>query len=602
MTANTGDSRGPGPIRVWAPRATEVAVDFVDGPLVVATAEAGPDGAPTGWHGADVPAALVERGHPIDYALRLDGGPPRPDPRSRWQPDGVHGPSRLIDLDAHAWADDEFRPTSLQDATIYELHVGTFSAAGTFLGVIEHLDDLVDLGVTHVELLPVNAFAGEHGWGYDGVDLYAPHRAYGHPHDLQDLVDACHQRGLAVLLDVVYNHLGPEGNYLGELGPYFTDRHHTPWGDALNVDGPDSDEVRRFVVDNALHWLRHYHVDGLRLDAVHAIIDTSAVHLLEQLRCEVDALSRDTGRPYVLVAEYEGNDPRLVRDLDLGGYGLDAVWADDVHHALHTALTGERSSYYADYDGLADLVRCLHDGVAYAGRWSPFRRRTVGRDHTGISGAQLVACLQNHDQVGNRARGERAAELMGPARQAIGAALLLTGPWVPLLFQGEEWAATSPFPFFADHDGELAEAVRAGRRAEFAEFGWAPEDVTDPEDPGTFAAATLRWDERNEPAHATMLAWYRTLIGLRRTDPALRDPSLPVTAELDGPRLVVHRPGIAGELLVVAAVGDEADLDLPPWAILRAEHGGAVLDDAGSLRLPADSVAIVEVPTASATG
>jgi maltooligosyltrehalose trehalohydrolase len=506
-------------IDLWAPRATAVAVDLGTTTVAMTAGEGG-------WFQAEVPAGE------IDYAFRLDGGEPLPDPRSPWQPHGVHGPSRRFDPGAFAWTDAGFSSVPLDRAVVYELHVGTFSPEGTFAGVVPLLPHLVGLGVTHVELMPVNAFAGRWGWGYDGVGLYATHPAYGTPADLQALVDACHRHGLAVLLDVVYNHLGPEGNYLDRFGPYFTDRYRTPWGEAVNVDGPDSDEVRAFIIDNATRWLRDFHIDGLRLDAVHAIVDTSAVHLLEALRAATDDVAAATGRPKLLIAEHEGNDPRLVRPRPTGGYGLDAVWDDDVHHALHTALTGEHTSYYEDYEGAADVVRGWRDGWAFAGRWSPHRRRTVGRpDDPPRAGDHLVACLQNHDQIGNRARGERIAMLTSVAHQKVGAALLLTGPFVPLLFQGEEWAASSPFPFFADHEGDLAEAVRRGRLAEFAAFGWDPADVTDPEDPASMEAARLRWDERTTGDHAEVLTWYRTLLSLRAQRPELRDPALPVPVD-----------------------------------------------------------------------
>lgn len=578
-------------VSVWAPRARRVGVEVDGGVTPLA-----PDGG--GWHRGELP------GGEVDYSFRLDGGDPLPDPRSPWQPRGVHGPSRTFDAGRHRWGDAGFTPVPLARAVIYELHVGTFTPAGTFAAVAGHLDDLVGLGVTHVELMPVAAFAGRWGWGYDGVDLYAPHPAYGTPAELQALVDACHRSGLAVLLDVVYNHLGPEGNYLSRFGPYFTDRYRTPWGEAVNLDGPDCDEVRRFIVDNATRWLRDFHVDGLRLDAVHAMVDTSAVHILEQLRRAADEVGRETGRPRTLIAECEGNDPRVVRPLAQGGLGLDGQWNDDVHHALHTGLTGERTSYYEDYDGFADLARCLHDGYAYAGRYSPHRRRTIGRAPDGrLGGDALVACLQNHDQVGNRAAGERVAALASPARQKVGAALVLTGPFVPLLFQGEEWAASSPFPYFADHEGELAEAVRRGRLAEFESFGWSAADVADPEDEATFATARLRWNERDGGVHAEMLAWYGALVALRAARPELRDPTFaPGAAAWDPDRgvLVVRR----GDLAVVACTGPEpVDVPLPPGPARRAllVSDEAVRVVGGNIHLEPDTVAVVERADPAAT-
>ena len=402
--------------------------------------------------------------------------------------------------------------------------MGTFSPEGTFDGVTARLDHLVDLGITHLELMPVNGFSGTRGWGYDGVNLFAPHEAYGGPDGLKRLVDACHARGLAVLLDVVYNHLGPEGNYLGRFGPYFTDRYRTPWGDAVNLDGSDSDEVRRFFCDNALMWLRDYHLDGLRIDAVHAIVDTSAVHILEQLAAEVDALERETGRSRVLIAESNLNDPRIVRPREHGGYGIDAQWSDDLHHALHVALTGERSGYYEDFEGLGDVAKALTDAYVYDGRYSAFRRRRHGRPATGLSGNRFLGYLQTHDQVGNRARGERIGHLVSPGRVRAAAAVVLCAPFVPMLFQGEEWGATAPFQYFTDHrDPALAEAVRDGRRREFAAFGWAPEEVPDPQDPATFERSRLDWAEPDREPHRSTLAWYRDLLRIRRAHPALTD-------------------------------------------------------------------------------
>jgi maltooligosyltrehalose trehalohydrolase len=573
---------------VWAPAASLVEVALTrDGKSELHPLVRGSDGV----HGATV--RRVPAGS--DYSYRLDGGPDRPDPVSRWRPQGVHGPTRVVDPAAFQWTDAGWRGFETADLAIYELHVGTCTPSGTFDGVIERLPVLRELGITAIEIMPVAEFPGGRNWGYDGVSPYAVQSTYGGPNGLKRLVDAAHRAGLAVLLDVVYNHLGPEGNYLGEFGPYFSDRHRTAWGQGFNLDGPDSDEVRSFFVDNATRWLRDFHVDGLRLDAVHAAIDTSPVHLLETLRWAADEVGRQAGRPKVLIAEFEGNDPRVVRPIAAGGYGLDAHWNDDVHHALHTALTGERTSYYEDYDGFGDLVACLQGGYAYAGRYSVHRRRTVGRTPEGIDGSALVACLQNHDQIGNRARGDRFAAAASPARQKIGAALLLTSPFVPLLFMGEEWAASSPFPYFADHEGDLAEAVRRGRLAEFAAFGWDPADVTDPEDDATFAAATLRWDERESDGHGEMLDWYRSLLRLRADHAALRDPTFArVAAVWDAERgVVVVRRTALTVLACVAA--DGADVTVRPGEaleLLLASDGG-VKADGDTVHLLPDSVAVV---------
>ena len=531
-------------VRLWAPRASRV--DLVLGDERVAMS---PDVG--GWWSAATPIERTARG----YAFSLDGGSPRPDPRSSWQPDGVHAPSRLVDHAAFAWTDRGWQPPPLSTGVIYELHVGTFTPAGTFEAAIERLDHLVSLGVSHVELMPVAQFSGEHGWGYDGVALGAPHEAYGGPTGLKRLVDACHARGLAVLLDVVYNHLGPVGNYLAEFAPYFTERHHTPWGAAVNLGEP---EVRGFVIDNACGWLRDYHLDGLRLDAIHALRDDSATHLLEELASAVRVLEGGLGRPLTLIAESDLNDPRVVRPPALGGYGLDAQWNEDFHHALHAVLTGERGGYYADFGQLADVATALAEGLVYAGRHSRYRGRPHGFPASGLSGHAFVGCLQNHDQVGNRARGDRIGHLVSPGRLRIGSALVLTAPFVPMLFQGEEWGASAPFQYFTDHaDPDVARAVREGRRREFAAFGEDPETVPDPQARETFLRSKLDWAERARAPHAAVLDWYRRLIALRRAQPALRSGRLDAVrvATDEGARwLTMEREG----LTVACNLADQA--------------------------------------------
>jgi len=503
-------------IRVWAPRAAEVELECCGRAAGMARGEGG-------WWMLDTP--LVEHG--VDYAFRIDGEGPFPDPRSGWQPGGVHGPSRWVDHGRFAWSDEGWRQPPLGSAVIYELHVGTFTPEGTFEAVIGRLDHLLSLGVTHLELMPVAEFPGTRGWGYDGVDLYAPHHAYGGPEGLKRLVDACHCKGLAVVLDVVYNHLGPSGNYLSRFGPYFTSRYATPWGEAVNLDGPNSDEVRRFFLDNALMWLRDYHLDGLRIDAVHAILDTSATHFLEALSAEVRQLESHLGRSCVLIAESDLNDPRLVRPSEVGGYGLDAQWNEDFHHALHAVLTGEGHGYYADFGSLGHLARTLTRGFAYDGRFSVFRQRTHGRPAGGLPGSRFVGCLQNHDQVGNRARGDRTGQLLSLGQLRIGAALVLLSPFVPMLFQGEEWGASNPFLYFTDHEEtELAEAVRCGRREEFAAFEWDPDTIPDPQSADTFLQSRLVWEERDQEPHSSLLDWHRSLRELRSTIPDLTEDLL----------------------------------------------------------------------------
>ena len=543
-----------------------------------------------GWWTASVPAAPE-----AEYTFSIDGGPPRPDPRSPWQPQGPHGPSRLVDHGRFRWRDEGWQPPALERGVVYEMHVGTFSPEGTFEGAIERLDHLVSLGVTHVEPMPIVEFSGRRGWGYDGVDLYAPHHSYGGPDGLKRFVDACHGRGLAVILDVVYNHFGPSGNYVGEFGPYFTDRYRTPWGPAINFDGPGSDEVRRFFLDNARQWVRDYHVDGLRLDAVHALHDASAVHILEELATEVRSLANDLGRPVVLIAESDLNDPRVVRGLEQCGYGMDAQWSDDLHHALHAALTGERSGYYADFGTLGDMAKALQNAYVYDGRYSPHRGRRHGRPPEGIPGHRFLAYMQTHDQIGNRARGDRSSHLMSVGRLKVAAALVLTSAFVPMLFQGEEWGARTPFPYFTDHqDEELGRAVREGRQKEFASFGWKPEEIPDPQAESTFGLARLDWSEPAREPHAAMLDWHRALLRLRREMPGLLESGREaVRVRYDEAQrwLIVER----GPMTLAASLADRVQtLAIEGGARMRlASEDGVRLAD-GRISLPPDSVAILE--------
>ncbi len=456
-----------------------------------------------------------------DYRFVLDEETALPDPVSRHQPAGVHGPSRVVDPNAFEWTDDGWTGIPISEYAIYELHIGTFSDEGTFDGAIRHLAGLAELGVTAVEVMPVAQFPGTRNWGYDGVGLYAVQDSYGGPDGLRRFVDAAHAHGLAVVLDVVYNHLGPEGNYLGEYAPYFTDRYCTPWGSAVNYDGAESDEVRCFVVDNARHWITEYHVDALRLDAIHGIFDFGACHILRELAEAVRAEGRRLGREVRVIGESDLNDPRVVRS-GAGGWALDAQWSDDFHHAVHAVLTGERSGYYADFGDLDDVQKALRDRFVYDGRYSPHRRRRHGAPARDIPGERFVICLQNHDQVGNRAAGERLSTLVSFEQQKLAAALLLLSPYVPMLFMGEEWGETNPFLYFASHgDESLVEAVRNGRREEFKAFGWG-EDVPDPFAVETFERSKLDRSKLEQPRHAAMRALYRELLQLRRREPALR--------------------------------------------------------------------------------
>ncbi len=496
--------------RVWAPFAGAVE-------LQIGTRRIAMRPASGGWWAVD-----FEHREPVEYGFVLDGSAPLPDPRSPCQPCGVHGPSRTVDHASFRWSDARWQPGPLASAVIYELHIGTFTPEGTFQAAAQRIAYLRELGVTHVELMPVAEFPGERGWGYDGVDLYAPHQAYGGPEGLKAFVDACHAGRLAVILDVVYNHLGPDGNYLSRFGPYFTPAFHTPWGEAVNFAGPGSDEVRRFFIDNAVMWFRDYHVDALRLDAVQAIIDTSATHFLEQLAARIAGLEAELGRHLALIAESDLNDPRIVRGREAGGYGLAAQWNDDFHHALHALLTGERNGYYADFGGMRHLAKALQDVFVYDGCYSGYRRRTFGRSPEGIPKHRFVGFLQNHDQTGNRAAGDRSSALMPVGRAKIGAAVLLTAPFVPLLFQGEEWGAGTPFQYFTSHtDPGLAAAVSTGRRTEFSAFGWRPEDVPDPQDKATFLRSKLDWSERARQPHSGLVEWHRELIRLRKAAPGL---------------------------------------------------------------------------------
>ncbi len=567
--------------RVWAPLSRHV-------DLVLRGDERhrldGPD--ELGWYSLDLAGA-----HPgDDYAYSLDGGPPRPDPRSPWQPAGVHGPSRLVDHDAFAWTDHGWRGGApLPEAVVYEVHVDTFTPAGTYESAIERLDHLVDLGVTTVELLPVVEYPGRWGWGYDGVDLYAPNSIDGGPDGLKRLVDACHTRGLSVIFDVVYNHLGPSGNYLGEFGPYFTDRYGTPWGEAVNLDGADSDPVREFVLDNAVMWLRDYHADGLRLDAVHAIVDTSATHILEEMAGRVDDLEAELGLPKFLVAESDLNDPRLVAERSVGGFGMDAQWSDDFHHALHAVLTGERAGYYADFGSVADLAKSLRQAFVYDGTFSPHRRRRHGRTPADIPLTRFLGYLQNHDQVGNRAHGERSSMLMSEGLLKVAAALVLLGPSVPMLFQGEEWGASTPFLYFTDHDDpELGKAVTEGRRREFAAFGWDPADVPDPQDEATFRRSKLDWGEVSRPPHAGLLDWHRRLVALRRATPGLAGGEVKVDWSEEGRWLVFTQ----GPLTVACNLGPErATVSVPEGRTVLSSDEGVVVEG-DRVVLPPESVVV----------
>ena len=572
---------------VWAPAAARVELEAAGSRHPMAPAPK------PGWWQAELAAAADG----VDYAFRLDGGAPLPDPRSPRQPFGSQGLSRTYDHSAFRWSDRGWRGGPLHGSVIYELHVGTFTREGTFDAAIGRLGHLRELGVDTVELMPVAAFPGRHGWGYDGINLWAVHEPYGGPDGLKRFVDAAHASRLAVLLDVVYNHVGV-GNRLAAFGPYFTGAHVTPWGPAVNLDQPGSDEVRDFLLGNALMWLRDYHLDGLRLDAVHALEDRRALHFLEELAAEVQALAALLNRELVLIAESDANDPRLVTSREAGGYGLTAQWSDDFHHAVHAAVTGERQGYYRDFGSLAALAKTLTRVFFHDGAWSAFRGRSHGRqvDVFRVPAHRFLGYLQDHDQVGNRATGDRISAALPTELVKVAAGLVLTGPFTPMLFMGEEWGAGTPWQYFTDHtDPELARAVADGRRAEFAAHGWGPADVPDPQDEATFLRSKLDWSEPGRGCHAEVLGWYRELIALRRARPELTDPRL-ARVQVDHDEtarwLVVRR----GRLRIVANLSPDrrrVPLGQPATAVLLASAPGVAADQNVAIVPPA-ALAVIE--------
>jgi len=570
---------------IWAPRAKKMSVKVNDQVLPME----GPN--KRGWWMLEVETAACG----TDYAYLIDDDPtPYPDPRSHRQPNGVHGMSQLCDHSLFEWHDQLWRGSPKTGSVIYEMHIGTFSEQGTFDGAIDHLDYLVDLGVTHLEILPINAFAGDRGWGYDGVALFATHEPYGGPDGFKRFVDACHARGLSVILDVVYNHFGPVGNYTNKFGPYLTDRHKTPWGDAVNLDEGGSDEVRRFFCDNAMMWLRDYHCDGLRFDAVHEYIDRSATHFMEQLSTEVERLGATLGKEFYLIAESDLNDPRVIRPREANGYGMDSQWSDDFHHSLFTLLyTAEPDkAYYKDFGTMGDLHKSLKHAFVFDGKYSKYRRCKHGRPAEGLSAHHFVHFDQNHDQVGNRALGERLEHLCGLDAQKVATGLVLMAPYVPMLFMGEEFAASTPFLYFADHDDEdMRRLVSEGRKRDFAQFGF-DQEVPNPEDQKTFDDSKLNWDEIAEGKHAEMLAWTKSLIKLRRCTVALNDGSmheLRVSTDDKHKTLVMQR----GEARILANFGDQPYyfhlLDGEELSLVSREGIGIVND---GINLPGMTLAV----------
>ncbi|SDL51760.1 malto-oligosyltrehalose trehalohydrolase [Arthrobacter sp. ok362] len=587
---------------LWAPDAQAVTL-LADGRKYDMTRRGGE--APGWWAASGAPASGE-----VDYGYLVDGDDtPLPDPRSRRQPAGVHALSRTFDAGSHQWADGQWTGRELKGAVIYELHVGTFTPEGTLDAAAGKLQYLAELGIDFVELLPVNGFNGTHNWGYDGVLWYAVHEGYGGPAAYQRFVDAAHAAGLGVIQDVVYNHLGPSGNYLPRFGPYLKSGEGNTWGDSVNLDGPDSDEVRRYILDNAAMWLRDYHVDGLRLDAVHAFKDERAVHLLEDFGALADEISAETGRKATMIAESDLNNPRLLYPRGTNGYGLAGQWSDDFHHAVHVNVSGETTGYYADFDSLGALAKVLKRGFFHDGTYSSFRARHHGRpiNPAQVHPAALVVCSQNHDQIGNRATGDRLSQTLGYGQLALAAVATLTSPFTPMLFMGEEYGATTPWQFFTSHpEPELGKATAEGRIREFERMGWDPAVVPDPQDPETFTRSKLDWAEASGGDHARLLELYRALIALRRTTPDLAEPGFEDTvvdvSEDEGWLLLrrgrtevamnfsagARRLPVRGATLALAT-DDAVRLDPTPGAE-PAPTGGP---SANQLELPGHSAAIL---------
>lgn len=582
------------PFAVWAPRAHALEL-LVAGQRVAMHQHDG------GWW---APAVVPPPGE-LDYGYLVDGDDtPLPDPRSRRQPDGVHGLSRTFDPGAHSWGDASWESPGLAGGAIYELHLGTFTPEGTLDAAAARLGYLAELGIQHVELLPVNAFNGTHNWGYDGVLWYAVQETYGGPAAYQRFVDAAHQHGLGVIQDVVYNHLGPSGNYLPRFGPYLTAGNANTWGDSVNLDGPDSDEVRSYIVENALMWMRDHHVDGLRLDAVHAFKDTRATPLLEELAAATDALGHQLGKDLFLIAESDLNNDRLIQPRDVNGDGLCGQWSDDFHHAVHVNLTGETAGYYADFESVGALAQVLRGGFFHDGSYSSFRGRHHGRpvNQDRVTPGQLVVCTQNHDQIGNRAAGDRLTATLTADRLELAAVLNLTAPFTPLLFMGEEFAASTPWQFFTSHpEPELGQATAEGRLAEFAAMGWDPGVVPNPQAESTFLDSKLDWSEAEAPGtvHARMLELYRRLLALRAAEPDLADTGTWPQVEFHEAEgwLLLRRGVIA---VAVNLAERDATVPLPgePGEVLLSTGAGGVERTEGGITVDAVSAVILRLPQA----
>lgn len=569
---------------LWAPHSKSVSIKLAENGCTIPM-----DALSDGYHQAVV--GEVSAG--VRYFYRLEDGRELPDPASRFQPEGVHGPSQLVDTGGFRWTDHNWRGRTLQGSILYEVHIGTYTREGTFVGLIPQLARLVELGVTSIEIMPVAQFPGARNWGYDGVYEYAPQNSYGGPEGLQRLVDAIHAHGLAAILDVVYNHLGPEGNYLKAFAPYFTDRYRTPWGQALNFDGPGSNDVRRFFRENALYWLEDYHFDALRLDAVHGIFDFSAQPFLAELKQAANELSRKLGRPLHLIAESDLNDSRLLLDRAHGGCGLDAQWSDDFHHSVHTLLTNERRGYYEDFGGIQPLVSTLQGGWHYRGQYSPHRQRRHGNQPAEIAPSRFVVYDQNHDQVGNRAAGDRLSTMVPFEALKLAAGVTLLSPFTPLIFMGEEYGETAPFQYFTSHgDPALVDAVRRGRREEFAAFGWE-QAVPDPQDEQTFLRSHLDHSLEQREPHKTLARFYQTLIRLRGELGIASASSHKVREIGDCQALLTYKTGSRDLAIVMNFAEFPVSLNLPEldgnWASLLYSAEGSwsgLADDSAPMSLP----------------
>jgi maltooligosyltrehalose trehalohydrolase len=566
---------------VWAPLAKQVSLRVGDRTTPMISTDSG------WWNSPEAPAPGEVYGFSLNGEDKVT-----PDPRSRRQPKGVHEPSEAFDPSAHQWGDASWTGRQLAGGMIYEMHLGTFTPEGTLDSAIERLDHLVELGIDFVELLPVNGFNGTHNWGYDGVQWYTVHEGYGGPPAYQRFVDACHARGLAVLQDVVYNHLGPSGNYLPQFGPYLHEASANTWGSSVNLDEP---AVRRFILDNVAMWMRDYHVDGLRLDAVHALVDTSDKHILQEMAEETDALSAHLGRPLTLIAESDMNDPKLIMPREAGGYGLTAQWSDDYHHSVHVALTGETTGYYADFASLDALAKVSTQGFFHDGSYSSFREREHGHPiDPRVPTWRLVTFSQDHDQIGNRAVGDRLTASLDYGQLAIAAVLTVTGPFTPMLFMGEEWGASTPWQFFTSHpEPELGTATAEGRIAEFEKMGWDPDVVPDPQDPESFYRSKLDWAEAEEGDHARLLRLYRELGALRRSVPELTNPQFDLLEATFSDEKHWFRLD-RGDLSTLINFGDESlTLPLPSGSTVLVKTDDTAEVSDGQATLPQHSALIV---------